>query len=674
MTEQRKLATIMAVDVAGYSRAAERDEAAATDAVRQLRAAIDAILGPLSGRVFNTAGDGFMIELPTASAGVEAARQLLAAPGAPPARIGLHLGEVIVADNGDLLGHGVNVAARLQQMAEPGTALMSQAVQAQIHSSQVKLAPLGKVQLDKMHERIDVFALALDHKKPSFRRVSWRRARRALAAMLVLGVLGVGAYTAWRIYGPQQVAETPRLAILRFETVGETEPHFVETVADELITNMARLEGLEIIARSSSFALDGERATPQGAAQDLNANLVLTGSVRRMPETVRVVAHLIEAPGGRQMWTAEFERPLSEIYLLQNEIAARVATAVGLRAAPSSVRRVDPQAYDLYLRGRENLERDPDAAAASFEQAVAREPDFAAAWAQLARARMRLATSRWIHSPPGVPLDPAWQASGFEAAARAIALDPTSPVPYQTQSVAYSATGHWREALAAANETAARGGQSVVIYQTLGYLQRAAQSTRHLTQSDPLNAGVWVLLADICRAQRDFDCSIPASQRAIRLGQEIEAFSLALTLDRAGRTAEALNLVNTHERALREMLDDPSAAPLSFAMLRAMLGQGEVPATADLLATLQSGAYPDNLIDIFIQTNRGAETALLLPHWTPAARPSLTYLYDYSLAPMRARPEFWALMEREGIVDVWCEVGPPDFCETEPVCEAHLLR
>src|SRR5262245_11563639 len=150
MSEQRKLTTIMAVDVAGYSRAAETDESGAADAVRRLRDVISTIVAPLGGRIFNTAGDGFMMELPTASAGVDAAIQLLAAPGAPQVRIGLHLGEVIVSENGDLLGHGVNVAARLQQMAEPGSALVSHAVQAQIHSARVKLAPLGKVQLDKM--------------------------------------------------------------------------------------------------------------------------------------------------------------------------------------------------------------------------------------------------------------------------------------------------------------------------------------------------------------------------------------------------------------------------------------------------------------------------------------------------------------------------------------------
>src|SRR5262245_1237487 len=132
----KRLATILALDVAGYSRASERDDVATAEAVAALRTRIEGVIEPLGGRVFSTAGDGFMMEFPSADAGVRAAMALLAASqsGHPPlnVHIGLHLGDVIPQDNGDLLGHGVNVAARLQALADPGTAMISEAVRGQV--------------------------------------------------------------------------------------------------------------------------------------------------------------------------------------------------------------------------------------------------------------------------------------------------------------------------------------------------------------------------------------------------------------------------------------------------------------------------------------------------------------------------------------------------------------
>lgn len=673
MSEQRKLTTIMAVDVAGYSRAAEADESAAADTVRRVRSVIDEIVAPLGGRIFNTAGDGFMVELPTASAGVEAATQLLAARDAPQVRIGLHLGEVIVSDNGDLLGHGVNVAARLQQMAEPGSALVSQAVQTQIRDGRIKLAPLGKVQLDKMHDRIDVFALSTVGGAKSFRRVFWRRTRRALIALLVVGVLGVGGYAAWRMYGPQQAAETPRLAVLRFETIGETEPHFAETLADELITQASRVQGLAVVARASSFALEGADASPQGAARELHATMVLTGSVRRVDDRVRVVALLAEAPGGRQIWSEQFERPLSEIYILQNQIAARVAQSVGLRALPPP-RRVDPDAYDFYVRGREVTSTEPEAAISLFEEAVRRDPQFAGAWARLGTARGRVARQRWLMSPPGTAIEASWYVDAFAALDRAIELDPGAPFPYETRSSLLATLGRWHEALEAADQAAERGGGNATIYSFLGYTQRGESATRSAIVRDPLNADRWLNLGQYCKFAGDLACAIDAFEHEFRINPNQAPFYLALALHRAGRNAEALALTRTGETYWVEVFDTPDSAPLTLDLIRAILGEGEVPPSDQLLATLDHGGYPDNLIDVFIETNRAADAARILPRWTAGSRPSLPLLFDFPLAPMRARPEFWDLMEREGILDVWREVGPPDFCAREPVCEPYLGR
>src|SRR5258706_4233778 len=219
----------MAIDVAGYSRAAEKDDSAAAAAVGQTRAAIDAIIEPMGGRVFNTAGDGFMIELPTASAGVDAAVLLLQQANVPSLRIGVHVGEVIVTESGDLLGHGVNVAARLQQMAEPGSAIISQA--ALVQKAGVTARALGRVRLDKMKEQQEVFALGA---KPGqrFPRVFWRRWRAVGIGAVAVLALTIVAASFWPD-APWRNAEPPRLAVLRFENSDETEPAFAEEIADE---------------------------------------------------------------------------------------------------------------------------------------------------------------------------------------------------------------------------------------------------------------------------------------------------------------------------------------------------------------------------------------------------------------------------------------------------------
>ena len=204
VAEQRKLATILALDVSGYSRAAERDDSAAAESVRQLRKAIAEVAAPFGGRIFNSAGDGFMLEFPSAASGVQAAMALLKESQSgerplPRIRIGLHLGDVIVEENGDLLGNGVNVAARLQALAEPGSAVVSETVRAQVRSvAELPFTAHGRVQLDKMSERLAVYSLSPGHRS-LFGGIARRQTARAAFAAVILVVLFSSAYGAWRL-------------------------------------------------------------------------------------------------------------------------------------------------------------------------------------------------------------------------------------------------------------------------------------------------------------------------------------------------------------------------------------------------------------------------------------------------------------------------------------------
>src|SRR5262249_42893940 len=148
------------------------------------------------------------------------------------------------------------------------------------------------------------------------------------AAAVLIAVIVVAG---WFFLAPESAAALPRLAVLRFQNVGDTEPYFAEGVADELITELSRVHGLAVVAPALTFALPGDVAPPEQAAQKLDATLVLTGSVRRLPNVIRVNAELSEAPGGRILWSQVFERPANQAFALQRDIAVRVAQQADAR-------------------------------------------------------------------------------------------------------------------------------------------------------------------------------------------------------------------------------------------------------------------------------------------------------------------------------------------------------
>ncbi len=304
MVEQRKLATIMSVDVAGYSRAAEADDGAAADAVRALRRTIEDVIAPFGGRIFNSAGDGFMIEFSAATSGAQAALKLLSESAAgvrplPKIRIGLHLGEVIVGESGDLLGHGVNVAARLQSMAAPGGAMVSQAVQSQLRkSSDIPLTPLGRVQLDKMNERVEVFALE-PGRRPGVLR-GWRRLAAPLAVTLVVVTLGLLSWLGWSAV-ELNAPNSERIAFFGFTPSG-ADPVTAEIAAAATDETFQALLALRLEAASRADTQGVELARQRARAAELGATYALGGEVRTTNGVVSVRIRLEDVASRTTLW------------------------------------------------------------------------------------------------------------------------------------------------------------------------------------------------------------------------------------------------------------------------------------------------------------------------------------------------------------------------------------
>src|SRR5690349_13465666 len=287
-SQSRRLAAIVSADIAGYSALSERDAASAIEQVARLRERARWACEAHGGRIFNTAGDGVMLEFASASDALAAAIKISENAEAP-VRLGVHVGEVTAAEDDDLLGHGVNVAARLQAEAAAGGIIVSQIVRDTAAPALAeRLTPRGKIKLAKMRETMSVFALDL------------------------------GA-------APQRTAAPPVLAVLAFDstTRDRATRTLCDGVSDEILYTISRMPGLKVIGSTSSFAFRGRDKARAGKA--LNATHVLDGSVRRTDDRVRVAAHLADVETGVVIWSERYDRDLADAFELQEEIAGEVA-------------------------------------------------------------------------------------------------------------------------------------------------------------------------------------------------------------------------------------------------------------------------------------------------------------------------------------------------------------
>ncbi len=406
----RKLATIIALDVAGFSARTEADEARTIAQIANLRPVIEGIAKAHGGRVFNTAGDGFMLEFASALSGVNAALEL-ADECRPRVRVGVHVGEVSVQPNGDLLGHGVNVAARLMAKAEPGSTLISSDVCRMIRGPLAeRFVSRGPVQLDKMAETIEIFAPAAPahvtapptppKSAPATTRV-WPRPTPRLAAMIgVPLLLVILAVVLWSRSGPSSPATTDTttasIAVLPFENLSTDKDNafFAVGIQDEILTRLSKIGALRVISRTSTAHLAARPENVAEIASQLGVTNILEGSVQRAGDMVRVNVQLIRADTDAHLWAEVYDRKLDNIFSVQTEIATAVADALNAKVTGSEQKALAQKptsnvaAYDAYLRGlvltRQTGLGSKEAAQRHFEDAVRLDPNFAVAWAALA--------------------------------------------------------------------------------------------------------------------------------------------------------------------------------------------------------------------------------------------------------------------------------------------------
>jgi TolB-like protein/class 3 adenylate cyclase len=420
MAETRKIAAILVADVVGYSRLAGADEEGTLVRLRALRSdLIDPAIAAHHGRVVNRTGDGSLIEFRSVVDAVRCAIEVQTGmvernAGVPEDRriefrIGIHLGDVVEESDGDLMGDGVNIAARLEGIANPGAICVSEQAYWQVKGRlDLAVSDLGPIQLKNIAEPIRVYLL--QDGVPAQARAATTVAPSAPKMRLNLGALGLGIAaliivmtSAWWFLGANRPTAVPTKApvasnaaapagvghlsivVLPFANLSSdpSQDYFADGITENLTTDLSRLSGSFVIARNTAFTFKGKNVDVREIGKELGVRYVLEGSVQRDAGRMRVNVQLIDAESGKHLWAERFDKPLADLFEMQDEIVARLANQLGTELTSAEAHRAErasnPDSMDLFFQGLATLNKGINGenmaqARGYFERALAVDP------------------------------------------------------------------------------------------------------------------------------------------------------------------------------------------------------------------------------------------------------------------------------------------------------------
>ena len=415
MAETRKIAAILVSDVVGYSRLAGADEDRTLARLRALRSdLIDPTISVHRGRIVKRTGDGSVIEFRSVVDAVRCAMEVQHAMVERNAgvaldkriefRIGIHLGDVVEESDGDLMGDGVNIAARLEGVCDPGAICLSEDAYRQVKGRlDLAVNDLGQTQLKNIAEPIRVYSLRVGvpvQAKPAIAAKSDAPKKRSALLLLAVGIaallvlIGGGAWWFLDVNRPAAVAsKTPAeaarisIVVLPFANLSSdpAQDYFADGVTENLTTELSRLHNSFVIARNTAFTFKGKNVDAKAIGKELGVRYVLEGSVQRDANRVRVNAQLIDAESGAHVWADRFEDDVVDLFKLQDEVVARLARALQVELVNAEAQRSlhdrpqNPDAIDLTMRGSALLNQsftkaNRQEALNLFEQAMALDP------------------------------------------------------------------------------------------------------------------------------------------------------------------------------------------------------------------------------------------------------------------------------------------------------------
>jgi adenylate cyclase len=501
--ETRKLAAILVADVVGYSRLTGVDEDRTLARLRGVRSDLfDPAVAAHRGRTVKRTGDGSIIEFRSVVDAVRCAIEVQNGlmernAGLPPEkriefRVGIHVGDVVEESDGDLMGDGVNIAARLEGVAKPGAICLSEDAYRQVKSRlDLKVSDLGHTRLKNIAEPVHVYSLEVGQSAESKPPLSAKRGdatkapaakprfASALPAAAIAALVILAAAAGWYVLGgrivkPAQAAHLS-LVVLPFTNLSgdPSQDYFADGVTENLTTQLSRIKGSFVIARNTAFTYKGKSIDAKEIGKELGVRYVLEGSAQREQNRVRVNAQLIDAESGAHLWADRFQEDVADLFKLQDQVVARLADAVGhelvIAEAEKGVRSKDPDAIDLTMRGRaliqsmsrEATKEQNDAAIALLEQALKIDPNESDALAGLALAYARSKLRRWNPETD-------YTAKILDLSERAIELDPNNVNAYLAKTFYMGFAHNWNEVIRIATAGLAIDPNSAALYAARG--------------------------------------------------------------------------------------------------------------------------------------------------------------------------------------------------------------
>ena len=511
---ERRLAAIMSVDVVGYSRLMSDDEAGTLLELKTHRAElIDPNVAAHGGRIVKLMGDGALIEFPSVVEAVQCAVEVQRGmakrnAGVPEDRrivfrIGVNLGDIII-DGDDIYGDGVNLAARLEGLAEPGGVCIRRAVRNQVRDKlPYTYEDLGEIEVKNIPRPVRAFRVVLDEvppgpvgpaKKPS---KTWRwPAAAAVAIALVVLVAAVVWLGPW-VSGPEPASvesaalplpDKPSIAVLPFVNMSDdpNQEYFADGMTEDLITDLSKQSGLFVIARNSVFVYKGRAVDIVTVGRELGVRYVLEGSVRRVGNRVRINVQLIDASNNSHLWAERYDGQLDDIFALQDSVTKSIIDALAIKLNPDDVtsraqrETESAQAHDAFLRGWAHyLRATPEhyvLAVPFFEEAIRRDPGYGRAYAALASIHGNAREKGWQTRLGLTPDDTLEKALDYLEKAK----ERPTPLSHQVASGFLSYAGRHDEAIAEAERAIALNANNPAGYfakaKALTYAGRAAEA------------------------------------------------------------------------------------------------------------------------------------------------------------------------------------------------------
>jgi adenylate cyclase len=551
MAETRKLAAILAADVVGYSRLAGSDEDRTLARLRGLRSdLIDPAIAAHHGRTVKRTGDGVLIEFRSVVDAVRCAIEMQNGmvernAGLPPERriefrVGIHLGDVVEESDGDLMGDGVNIAARLEGIAKPGAICLSEDAYRQVKSRlDLAVSDLGATQLKNIAEPVRVYSLEVGKAQAKLTKPAVPR-RRSILALLGAGIIAlmVIAGSAWYFLGANRpttvTSNAPAahlsIAVLPFRNLSgdPSQDYFADGITENLTTDLSRIRNSFVIARNTAFTFKGKNIDTKEISKELGVRYVLEGSVQRDQDHVRVNAQLIDGATGAHLWADRFEESITDLFKLQDQVVARLANTLGYELVKAEAQRsthsTNPDAIDLMMRGWSALwqpmtNESVTSARDYFERAIKLDPQNAEAMVGFAYARFRASVYGWSATAEDT------YTAQLDLLTKATAINPGYAFAYYVKSGVLFFTRRLPEAIEAAQTAVALDPNAAYGYYAMGqaeaWLGRCEQSIAHIKQAfalsprDPIG-GLWHTILGVSEV-----CWVGLTQRLGSLSEQL---------------------------------------------------------------------------------------------------------------------------------------------------------